>query len=88
MDFVEILGLVAGLLTSISSLPQLLKILKEKKAEDVSKLMFWTLIVGVALWVFYGFKKNDLPIIITNIASLTINLIVLVLRYKYSRKGK
>ena len=68
--------------------PQLIKIFKEKKAEDVSKLMFWTLIAGVALWAVYGFMKNDLPIIITNIVSLVINFIVLVLRYKYSRNGK
>lgn len=88
MDFVEILGLTAGLLTSISSFPQLVKIIKEKKAEDVSKLMFWALVAGVALWAVYGFLKNDLPIIITNIISLVLNFIVLILRYKYSRKGK
>lgn len=88
MDFVQILGLTAGLLTSISSLPQLLKILKEKKVENVSKLMFWVLVAGVGLWAVYGFMKNDLPIIITNILSLIINFIVLVLRYKYSRNGK
>lgn len=70
MEFVQILGLTAGLLTSISSLPQLLKILKDKKAEDISKLMFWALIAGVALWVVYGFMKKDLPIIITNISTL------------------
>lgn len=86
MDFVEILGLAAGLLTSISSLPQLIKIVKEKKADDVSKTMFWVLVAGVALWAVYGFMKNDLPIIITNIASLIINFIVLVLRYKYAKK--
>jgi MtN3 and saliva related transmembrane protein len=86
MDFVEILGLTAGLLTSISSFPQLIKIIKEKKAEDVSKLMFWVLVAGVGLWIVYGFMKNDLPIIITNIVSLVINFIVLILRYKYAKK--
>jgi MtN3 and saliva related transmembrane protein len=86
MEFVEILGLTAGLLTSISSLPQLIKIIKEKKADDVSKLMFWVLVAGVALWAVYGFKKNDLPLIITNLVSLVINLILLALRYKYAKK--
>lgn len=86
MDFVQIIGLAAGLLTSVSSLPQLVKIFKEKKADDVSKLMFWVLVAGVALWVVYGFQKNDLPIIITNIVSLVINFIVLILRYKYGKK--
>ena len=88
MDFAEIIGLTAGFLTSISAFPQLVKIVKEKKAEDVSKLMFWALVLGVGLWAVYGFMKNDLPIIITNIVSLVLNFIVLILRYKYSRKGR
>ena len=88
MNIEPVIGTAAGILTSISSLPQLLKILKEKKVEHVSKLMFWVLVAGVGLWAFYGFLKNDLPIIITNILSLVINFIVLVLRYKYSRNGK
>jgi MtN3 and saliva related transmembrane protein len=83
MDATEILGLVAGLGTSISSLPQLVKLVKEKKAENVSKSMFYVLIVGVLLWIVYGSLKSDIPIITTNILSLLINIATAILQYKY-----
>jgi len=82
-SMVEILGIGAGIITSVSSLPQMIKIIREKKAEDVSLKMLLLLILGVGLWIAYGFFKNDIPIIVTNILSLGINIAVLVLRIKY-----
>jgi MtN3 and saliva related transmembrane protein len=69
-------------------LPQVIKTLKEKKAEEVSKKMLLVLASGVALWIVYGFMKKDLPIIATNIFSLSVNLTMLYLRIRYSRKDK
>lgn len=84
MDATEILGLVAGLGTSISSLPQLIKIFKEKKAENVSVIMLFVLVVAGILWTVYGFLKGDLPIILTNCIAVIINTITAILRVKYS----
>jgi MtN3 and saliva related transmembrane protein len=86
MDFTAVLGFVAGILTSISSLPQLVKIIKEKKADDVSKLMFLVLSAGVGLWTIYGFIKNDYPVLIANAFSFVINITTAVLRQRYSRE--
>ncbi|HEX2607030.1 MAG TPA: SemiSWEET transporter [Flavisolibacter sp.] len=88
MEFTEIIGLAAGVLTASSLLPQVIKTLKEKKAEDVSLLMLFVLQAGLILWIFYGFKKQDLPIIATNIFSLLVNILMVILRFKYSRAGK
>ncbi len=85
MNSTSILGIVAGLFTASSLLPQLIKIIKEKKVEDLSIGMFVTLMVGLGLWVTYGFLKNDLPIIATNIFSLMLNISILILRFKYSK---
>ena len=82
-NFITILGFVAGILTAISMLPQLLKTLKLKKAEEVSALMLIVLILGVTLWLFYGILKKDWPIIITNATSLIINLTMMTLRIIY-----
>jgi MtN3 and saliva related transmembrane protein len=84
MDITQITGIAAGVLTSIAMLPQLIKILKEKKAENVSVVMLLVLIAGLALWAVYGFMRSDLPIIITNCFSVLLNSIVLTLRIKYS----
>ncbi|MEJ7828667.1 MAG: SemiSWEET transporter, partial [Segetibacter sp.] len=80
-----IIGIVAGLFTACSLLPQLIKIIKEKKVEDLSKGMFITLMIGLALWITYGILKNDLPIIATNVFSLLLNISILILRFKYGR---
>ncbi len=84
---VTVIGLVAGVLTAFSMLPQLLKTLKEKKAENVSPVMLVVLILGVVLWLLYGVLKSDLPIILTNGVSVVLNIFMLVLRWKYRNKG-
>lgn len=88
MNWTQAIGLFAGICTSSSLLPQLIKTMKEKKAEEISKLMLFVLMIGVATWVIYGILRNDLPIIITNSFSLLLNIILIVLRFKYSRNGK
>ena len=55
MNTTQWIGIAAGVLTSVSMLPQLIKIIKEKKAGDVSVVMLLVLIGGLALWAFYGF---------------------------------
>lgn len=79
----KIVGIAAGVFTGTSMLPQLIKILKEKKASQVSVFMLVILIAGLSLWVWYGFLKMDWPIIVTNLFSLVVNLAMIFLRYKY-----
>ena len=89
MNWTQVIGLFAGICTSTSLLPQLIKTIKEKKAEEISKAMLFTLMTGVATWVVYGVLRNDLPIILTNSFSLLLNIILVFFRFKYSRnKGR
>jgi len=85
LNFTVVLGIVAGIFTSISLLPQLIKILKEKRVEDLSVTMFVTLMIGLCLWIGYGIIKKDMPIVVTNAFSVALNLFILVLRNKYKR---
>jgi MtN3 and saliva related transmembrane protein len=81
----ELVGLTAGICTAISLLPQLIKLIRTKKAEDISLFYLTILFIGLGLWIWYGSLKNDLPIILTNCISLAINAIVLILGVKYKR---
>lgn len=80
------IGFIAGILTAISMLPQLIKTLKEKKAADITPWMLVVLIAGVVLWLVYGLIKKDWPIIITNAVSIFLNVWMLILRKMYSVK--
>lgn len=82
----KIVGITAGILTGASMLPQVIKMFKEKKASQVSIFMLLILVSGLGLWIWYGALKQDWPIIITNAFSLTLNIIMIVLRFKYRDK--
>ena len=84
-NFILLVGIAAGTLTAASMLPQVLKTLKTKEADHISPLMLIILLCGVALWVVYGIFKNDLPIILTNGFSVLVNLVMLILRWKYRK---
>jgi MtN3 and saliva related transmembrane protein len=79
----QTIGIIAGIFTASSLLPQAIKIVKEKKSGDVSIGMLIFLMTGVSLWIYYGYLRDDLPIIITNCFSLLLNIITLFLRIKY-----
>lgn len=87
MEFTEIIGITAGVFTAVSLLPQLIKLLKHKKAEDISLFYLIILLCGLSLWVYYGFLRDDLPIILTNSFSLLLNIITLILGAKYKKKN-
>lgn len=85
MNFVTILGFIAGLCTSLSMLPQLLKVIREKESQDISLFAFIVLLTGIVLWIVYGFLETDWPVAITNSAAFVINLLLLVYSLKYKK---
>lgn len=82
------IGSLAGVFTSLSLLPQLLKMIKEKKAQDISTSMLVVLFCGLALWIYYGILKKDLPVIITNGFSLIINGLIIYFSAKFRAMEK
>ncbi|MGD1318152.1 SemiSWEET transporter [Chryseobacterium sp. CBo1] len=82
----EILGLIAGGLTSIASMPQLIKVIKTKNVEDLSWLMLLILVTGLSLWVWYGIQQDELPIILSNSFAVIVNLALLVCYFIYKDK--
>jgi len=83
----QIIGIIAGCVTSFSMIPQLIKLIKKKEAKDISYFMIILLLFGVALWTVYGILKEDVPIIATNCFSFILNLIFLLLVIKYKRNN-
>ncbi|MEJ0101705.1 MAG: SemiSWEET transporter [Bacteroidota bacterium] len=79
------IGIVAGTCTAISLVPQLIKIIKEKKANDISVFMLVILLFGLSGWLWYGIIKDDYPIIITNAFSIIVNLFIMLFRFIYKK---
>lgn len=80
---VTILGLVAGTLTTLSFLPQLLKAWKSRSTHDISIGMILLLAVGIMLWIFYGIVMADVPVIVANTVTLVFVSLILALKLRY-----
>jgi MtN3 and saliva related transmembrane protein len=87
-NWTEILGIAAGFCTAISLLPQLIKLIKKKKAEEISLFYLIILLTGLILWIIYGVVKKDIPIIATNVVSLVLNVITIVIGVYYKKNPK
>jgi MtN3 and saliva related transmembrane protein len=85
--FIQWIGIVAGICTAISLIPQIVKIVKEKKAQDLSLTYLVVLLAGLGLWIVYGVLRKDIPVIATNVLSVIFNVTTIVLGLKYKHAG-
>ena len=82
---VEIFGYFAAILTTSAFLPQLIKTLKSKKADDVSLTTLIMFIIGVISWIIYGLKISSTPILIANLITLILNFLILISKIYFSK---
>jgi MtN3 and saliva related transmembrane protein len=83
MESANTLGLIAGALTTVAFIPQVVKIWKSKHTLDISLGMFSIFSAGVFLWLLYGLQLGALPIILSNGITLVLSLTILVFKLKY-----
>lgn len=79
------IGLVAGTLTSLAAIPQVIKTLRSRHVRDISVWQPLLLSIGVALWMVYGILIGDLPLIVANITPLVCNLLLTGMKIYYGR---
>ena len=84
----DLIGSVAGTLTTLSFLPQVLKTYRSRSAKDISLVMFLLFSLGVFLWLLYGLSIQSMPIIISNGITLVLSLSILVMKFWFGRKTK
>ena len=87
MEALQVLGLAAGTITSITFLPQVIQIWKTKSVKDLSMPMLLLLILGVSMWLTYGILVRDAAIIYTNSMVLTMSFIMMFFKIKYNDKA-
>lgn len=82
------LGFLAGFLTTVGFLPQIIKGYRTKVMDDVSLLMPMVLGMGMLLWLIYGLSLGNLPIVIWNAIAFLLNMAVVGLKLKYARNHR
>ena len=84
--YIEFFGYFAAILTTLAFIPQLIKTLKSKKAEDVSLTTLIMFLTGVAAWIIYGIQISSKPILIANVITFLLNFLILLFKLIYSKE--
>jgi MtN3 and saliva related transmembrane protein len=84
----DVIGYLAGALTTIAFVPQVLHILRKRSAQDISLGMFSLFGIGVALWLWYGIRLASVPLIVANGITLSLVLTILILKLHYGSRAR
>jgi len=82
---VNLIGYVAATLTTISFLPQLIRVVKLRSARDISLGMFLIFSVGTLFWLTYGLLSHSAPVWIANAVTLALSVSILILKLRFDR---
>jgi MtN3 and saliva related transmembrane protein len=79
----EKIGFLAAFLTTVSFIPQVVKVVVSKETEALSLWTYILFVIGITLWLVYGLMSRDYPLIFANSITLVLGLIVLKYKLKY-----
>ena len=86
----ELIGYVAGTITTISFLPQVYLTLRSHQTAGVSLRMYGLFSTGILLWLIYGLIRKSPSIVIANAVTLFLTLVIiaLVIRFRAKKRGR
>jgi len=82
MDWVEGIGLLAGVIGVLGWYPQVKRIWVDKKADGISVPSFTAIAISLFLWLAYGIIKKSIAIVVANILALTVIIAIAVGAYR------
>jgi MtN3 and saliva related transmembrane protein len=83
MDPTLLIGYIAGTLTTISFLPQVIRTWKMRETKDFSLAMLLLFATGILLWTVYGIWTESLPVILANVITFLLIIVLLAMKIKY-----
>ena len=83
-----LLGFVAGAFTTFSSIPQIVKVVRTRSADDLSPATLCMYNFGVILWIVYGFMVHSMPVVYWNIVALCLYSLLLVLKLNHGSAAR
>ncbi len=80
---IQFFGYAAAICTAAAYLPQVVRVWRTRRTQDVSLGMFLVMTVGLICWLIYGFAIRDVPIILCNGSALVMTSIILVFKLRH-----
>jgi MtN3 and saliva related transmembrane protein len=84
----DFLGTTAAVLTTLSFIPQVVKILKTRNTSGISLIMYALFVMGVACWLAWGITIGATPVVIANAFTLVLSSAVLLLKIRSVLMGR
>jgi MtN3 and saliva related transmembrane protein len=85
MTSATVIGFIAGTLTTVSFVPQVLQTFRSKRCDDLSWGMLLAFSTGVCLWFVYGVFLRSAPIMLANLVTLVLLIWLVVMKIRYRR---
>ena len=84
---IDLIGYAAACMTTVSFLPQLIRVVKLRSARDISLGMFLIFTVGTVFWLIYGLSVHSLPVTIANGLTLVLSASILVCKLRFDNRA-
>ncbi|MBI2165095.1 MAG: SemiSWEET transporter [Chloroflexi bacterium] len=84
LEIKELVGLLAGGLTTISLVPQLMRVFRSRSSRDISLPFTLMLLLGFLFWLMYGLLNGLMPVILWNSLGLVFMSVLLYGKVKFS----
>ena len=84
----DLIGAIAGTLTTISFVPQVMRVFKTRQTRDISMTMMLLFSLGVAMWVAFGYLVDSMPVVWTNAMTLVLALTIVAAKVRFDRGPK
>ncbi|AVN65042.1 hypothetical protein CG002_01530 [Mesoplasma florum] len=87
---IEVIGWLAFFTASFMMLPQVIKLIKYRKIDELSLFMYIIAVINYALWIIYGIMINSPQVYVANIFACSFSLLILfwIIVNKFSKKTK
>ena len=83
METTDILGYIAGTLTTAALVPQVWRTFRTRDVSGISLRMYSIFTIGIAVWLAYGVLLRQTPMMLANSLSLLMACAVLAMKLKY-----
>jgi MtN3 and saliva related transmembrane protein len=87
MSTAELLGYVAAVFTTLSFVPQVLRVYRTRSAHDISATMYGMFIFGLALWIGYGVLLRAWPIVVANTITVLLAAAILGMKLRFDARA-
>jgi MtN3 and saliva related transmembrane protein len=84
---IDSIGYAAATMTTVSFLPQLIRVVKLRSAREISLGMFLIFSAGTFAWLVYGILSHSTPVWMANAVTFVLSMSILILKLRFDRNA-